>query len=240
MRCAALPPCDLNRMPIVFGRRVPGLVDRPGYRASSPSGAAAAYYVRIAGRIAWADGGNLSSTCRRPRSAARWPTRRGRYVLYPGLGVRQPPHAACQPGISRWLLSLPRLDRSVSGGIGRICRRPGSISSGNVAPRLDASGRSRLWSVTGNLALPRRPSSTTRTGPSASSSAVLGMAALACWMWSQAGQSGDVRRLLLDTNRPGRNASSRVRPRSGAGREESPPVSKSGARLSALYRKAGA
>src|SRR5712671_4330124 len=54
--CAALHPCDLQPGCRQLGRRVPGLVDRPGDRASDPrAGRVLRYYVRIAGRIVWAD-----------------------------------------------------------------------------------------------------------------------------------------------------------------------------------------
>src|SRR6267378_3620319 len=105
LRCQALHSCDLQPGRRQLGRRVPGMVDRPGERISDPRTGRRSALLRPRlgkdhlGRSARgldatpAAAGDPSAGCR-PAAADQ------RHV-HPGLGVRQPRSVAGQPRISR-------------------------------------------------------------------------------------------------------------------------------------------
>ena len=138
-----------------------------------------------------------------------------------------------------YLLSLRRSNKSGCwAAIGRSGRRPGSTSSAGGAPSSTRSRPSSMSCAIGILPRPKRPSSTTPTGPSASSSGAIKRRLLASRYGAPPGQPGRCRAISAQHRDAGRQAGAhRFRPGSGqAGKSQALPP---GARAEQFHRRLG-
>src|ERR1700730_11968506 len=131
------------------------------------------YYVRVSGKIIWADQPeDLMQHLPPPETVPPGvdPPRPISVTFIPASVFDNPALLQVNPEISAGCCRC-RCSRASGcwAAIGRSGRRPGSISSGNGVPSSTRSRPISILFVTGISLLPKRPSSTIRTGPSASS-----------------------------------------------------------------------
>jgi hypothetical protein len=169
------------------------------------------YFIRVAEKTVWAD---------RPEELMHRMTNRqdrppGGDLLRPISVTFIPANVHDNPVLLRinpeyltWLLSLQLLERErLLGGNWKFGRRPGCILSGSGAPSSIRSRRIWRSCATGIWQPPRRLSSMTRIGPSASSSAAMTSVDTGCSMWCGYGRT---RAMLKD-------CCSKPRPRMASG-----------------------
>ena len=149
------------------------------------------YYVRIAEKIAWADQpeelmqylpqpGDLPPGVELPRPIS--------VTFMPAMVFDNPALLQVNPEYYAWLLSLPVLERErLLGGNWKIRPAAGLYSSGSGVPSSTKCRRTWASSVIGISPRPKRPSSTTPIGRSASSSAAIRTAAIGSSTWCGGG-----------------------------------------------------
>src|SRR6266849_2980154 len=117
------------------------------------------YYIRVSGKIIWADQPeDLIQHLPPPETLPPGvdPPQPISVTFIPASVFDNPALLQVNPEYLAWLLALPLLESE---------RLLGSISSGNGVPSSTRSRPISILFVTGISPLPRRPSSTTRTGP---------------------------------------------------------------------------
>src|SRR6202030_4305286 len=144
------------------------------------------YYIRVAETIMWADRPEeLMQDLPRPEDLPPGidPPRPISVTFIPAKVLTTPFCYGSTPNIS---LGCCRCRCSSASGcwvaIGRSGRLPGSISSGSGVPSSTKSRPTSTSSAIGISPPPKRPSSTTPIGRSASSSAAIRAAATGCWI----------------------------------------------------------
>ena len=150
------------------------------------------YYIRVADKIEWADRPeDLVQYLPRPEDLPPGfePPRPISVTFIPATVFDNPALLRVNPEYFAWLTSLPLLERErLLGGNWKIRPAAGLYFKASGAP---LSMRSRQSSTTlpaiGISPLPKRPSSTTPIGPSASSSAATGTAVTGSSIWYAGG-----------------------------------------------------
>ena len=143
------------------------------------------------------------------------------------------------PEYFTWLLSLPLLERErLLDGNWKVGRRPAYTSSGSGAPSLMRSRPTPMSCAIGISPPPKRESSTTPIGRSASSSGGTRTAATRSWIWRPGGPTRMTPKDCAQYCHAGRRARlHRLRQGSRAGRQN--PGVTSRARAQWLHRNAG-
>jgi hypothetical protein len=149
------------------------------------------YYVRVSERIVWADRPEeLMQHLPRPEDLPPGldPPRPISVTFIPATVLDNPALLRVNPEYFTWLLSLPLLERErLLGGNWKIRPAAGLYFKREWWLSSTRSRRTSTSSVIGTSPLPKRPSSTTPIGQSASSSAAIRTAATGSWMWCAGG-----------------------------------------------------